>query len=573
MGASTKKISTAPEGSDKLRGGIIDYLTSGQGLGRINAANPADPARVGIQQAGPVSVAPWSGGNMDRGMVRDVSLPGWESAAGGLNRGMVRDVTARGTQSVDQLGGANSAFFQNMMAQLAPAFDTQRALAAAAGKEAGGNLTGSGFANRLGSSLGRTLGDQQALLANYAVQGLGMEVNRQAGDADRFLRGDLANQGADQSFISNLLQGRGLDLQARGQDLNAMQGNQSADLGFLNSLLTSRGQDLSARGQDIGVATGNADREQGVYNNQAGLDQARNLAMYSQQFQGGQNDANRFLQLLMQQGQPFQDAIVQSGGIGQLLGPLAQGLGGYFGAKGQNPISGTAGMIGSAGSAIGNWISGLFGGGTQGAINKGNNTAAGVDWDAIGKIGQNVPSISPSVLSSPFSNTSGSASMTMPTLYGNDLTSNINGTTPQTAANRFGGGELLGSGMEMGPDGRPRLSSFASGENAIMNQILGSPNGLGSILSILLGGGMGGGGGLLGGILPQPKQQGIGGIIADSIGKGVGSKAGTLIGGALGSAIPIPGVGTVLGSILGNKVGGVIGKGVGKVGGFLKRLF
>lgn len=99
--------------------------------------------------------------------------------------------------SVDQLGGAHSPFFQNMMMQLQPAFDQRRALAIAAAKESAGNLTGSGLGNTIGTAVNRSLGDEQAILADYANKGVGQELSRQTSlatlnnqtsnsDADRF---------------------------------------------------------------------------------------------------------------------------------------------------------------------------------------------------------------------------------------------------------------------------------------------------------------------------------------------------------------------------------------------------
>lgn len=99
------------------------------------------------------------------------------------------------TQSVDQLGGANSAFFQNMMGHLKPAFDQERAEGLAGAKEAAGTLTGSGFANRLGASVNRSLGQEDATLADYATRGLSLEQQRQQAQANNFTN-LLGNQGS-----------------------------------------------------------------------------------------------------------------------------------------------------------------------------------------------------------------------------------------------------------------------------------------------------------------------------------------------------------------------------------------
>jgi len=451
MGASTKKISTAPAGSDALRGGVIDYLQK-QGFGSI-----------GAQSAGPVSVAPWQ--------------------TSGFDRGQIRDVAGERTASLDSLGGVNSAFFNNMMGQLAPAFAQRRAEGLAAGAERAGNLTGSGFANRLGSAVNRSLGDEQAALANYATQGLQMEMQRQQGDANRMLQAGMANQGADTGFLQALLQGRG--------------------------------QDLSARGQDIGVSTGNRDA----------FDQMSNA------------NAQRFAGLLGQQAQPYQDAIIQSGGAGALLGPLASGIGGYLGGQGNGGSRG-----GDLMGGIGNFLGGIFGGGgggAQQAINAGNKTASGVDFGSLGIPGMN--------LQVPGGMTAGGI---MP-YEGGMMQGFGQGAIPGGGFSLGGGGSagmgmnpLLGSGMVMGPND-PQLSSFASGENDQLNKLMTSGM-FPQILQMLMmsrglqpmgmGGGLSGGlnasniGGMLGGLFGSSMGP-FGGILGSIAGKGVGSIAGKLGGG------------------------------------------
>ena len=110
------------------------------------------------------------------------------------------------TQSVDQLGGVGSSFFQNMMAQLQPAFTQERNQGLAAAKESAGNLTGSGFGNILGSAVNRSLGNEQQTLANYALHGIQQEMARQQGDANRLFQG----QQSDAQRFLQLLQGQSL---------------------------------------------------------------------------------------------------------------------------------------------------------------------------------------------------------------------------------------------------------------------------------------------------------------------------------------------------------------------------
>lgn len=222
-----------------------------------------------------------------------------------ISRGQVRDVAAGNTDSVDKLGGANSAFFQNMMSQLAPAFTQERSEGLAAAKESSGTLTGSGFANRLGASINRSLGNEQAALANYASQGLQTEVQRQQGDAARQLSAATANQGADQTFINQILQRNNQGLQAQQLGLTAETQNQN----------TAQQTNLT----------------------QAQLDQQRKLAQY--QMQGGINQQNAqvYAQLLGQQAGlgVGPTTVQQSGGIGSFLGGVAgTALGAFAGPVG-----------------------------------------------------------------------------------------------------------------------------------------------------------------------------------------------------------------------------------------------
>ena len=107
----------------------------------------------------------------------------------GAGPGKISGGTAPGTASVDQLGGANSPFMQNILKQLTPLFDQQRAETLAAAKESAGNLTGSGLGNTIGTAVNRSLGAQQAQLADFAQQGLQLEMQRQQGDANRRFQG------------------------------------------------------------------------------------------------------------------------------------------------------------------------------------------------------------------------------------------------------------------------------------------------------------------------------------------------------------------------------------------------
>ena len=472
MGGSTKKVETTPQQTQDVRKQLIDYLMGGGsanggamgGLNRVGAQAGYQPGQVGVQQAGDVNTQFGGGVEINRNLIRDVQAGGGVSQQVGtqFDPGMVntsfqggglgpqaraqqvqgqfaptvgapqqaRDVAAGSTQSVDQLGGANSSFMQNILQQTQPLFDQQRSMALAQAKEQSGNLTGSGYANALGNSLNRLVPQQQAQLAQYATQALGLEQQRQQQDASRGLQAQGMNQGADQTLMNQLLQygqlgqgaqalglqgqgmnqqaglqasglnqqayrdmaGRGLQaqqlglqgqtanqqaglqaqqlgLQGQGMNQQAQQAdyarqlqaalaNQGMDANFINQLLASRGQDL--QGQQLGLqAQGmNQQNQQQGYNLRAQLEAAR-------QGQMGQTDAARqaqnasiFAQLLGGQATAgvAPSEVVKSGGIGAILGPLAQGIGGYMGAGG-NPLG---------------FLGGLFGGGGGGAVAQGN---------------------------------------------------------------------------------------------------------------------------------------------------------------------------------------------------------
>ena len=91
------------------------------------------------------------------------------------------------TQSADEIAravtGGNSMFTNNILPIYNDLFNTQNALAAATAKEQAGNLTGSGFANTLGTALNRNTSQQQALLADTLNNLVAQELNRQVGGA------------------------------------------------------------------------------------------------------------------------------------------------------------------------------------------------------------------------------------------------------------------------------------------------------------------------------------------------------------------------------------------------------
>ncbi len=123
-------------------------------------------------------------------------------SAGGAGRGLISrgasgngtDITAptisregTTTQSADEIVrsimGGNSMFTNNILPAYNDLFNTQNALAAATAKEQAGNLTGSGFANSLGSALNRNTSSQQALLADVLNNLVSQEIGRQGAGA------------------------------------------------------------------------------------------------------------------------------------------------------------------------------------------------------------------------------------------------------------------------------------------------------------------------------------------------------------------------------------------------------
>lgn len=284
MGSTSKTVDTTPEQTQQFRRQVQDYIMNPNNSPGTAKA-PGLPGQVNIAGSNPVSTTFSSGTDINRSQVRDVG-------------------------SVDSLGGANSEFFKNMVAQLQPSFDQSRASAVASGKEARGSLTGSGLGNSIGSNLNRSLGSQQATLANYATQGIGMELQRQQ-----------ANQGADVNFMNAVLQRNSQGLQAQGMRSTAEQFNS---------------------GQD---ATRNL--------NQAQLDAQRGAMGYQGQLQTNLNNSNNFMQLLGQQATlgVGPTTVQQKPGWGQALTGLAgAGIGAYFGG------SAGASLGSSIGSGIGSTI-------------------------------------------------------------------------------------------------------------------------------------------------------------------------------------------------------------------------
>lgn len=138
FGGRLGTINTSPYDARGTRSQIADYFGR-MGLGGISASNPTAPGRA-----------------------------------------IIGDVPT--TQSLDQLG-PGSMFFQRIQEQLDPVFAQRRAQALAQAKESAGNLTGSSFANILGSQVNKSLAEERADLLRYATEAAGLEQQRQLGMA------------------------------------------------------------------------------------------------------------------------------------------------------------------------------------------------------------------------------------------------------------------------------------------------------------------------------------------------------------------------------------------------------
>jgi hypothetical protein len=226
---------------------------------------------------------------------------------GGSNAGVNID-------SVDKLGGANSEFFKNMMAQFSPAFAQRRAEGLAAAKEASGNLTGSGYANAMGGAINRSLGEEQERLANVGMQGIGMELDRQKTLADITGRQNAATAGADASIrgsLMNFILGRaGLDMDAQKLGLQAGMANQDAGL-------------------RAGLA--NQSTRQGSMDLQSKMDFDRLMAQYNARNNMNNSNSDRYTQMLnsMTTTGVGPNQVTKSGGVMDMMSGLFN-MGGQF---------------------------------------------------------------------------------------------------------------------------------------------------------------------------------------------------------------------------------------------------
>ena len=154
MGGTTKQHDTTPASTQRLRDPLIDWLMGGA-------------SEFGTQGNG-------TGSAFDRINARTVAAPERVSVGAGPT-----------TQGINELAGGDSPFFLNMLSRMRPVFDQQRQTALAAAREGSGTLTGSGYANRLGTTINRSLADEEGILSQFGLRGAELEASRQQADAAR----------------------------------------------------------------------------------------------------------------------------------------------------------------------------------------------------------------------------------------------------------------------------------------------------------------------------------------------------------------------------------------------------
>lgn len=290
-------------------------------------------AGVNYQSADPLAMP-------DRASVRDVSLGqnGQDMFSLIMQRlgGGGPQAQAGSTQSVDQLGSATSGFFNNMMNQYKPAFAQARTESLAGAKESMGNLTGSGAGNALGAAANRSMGAEQAQLAELAKWGVGQEMQRQLGQAGLDTNASIANANNQGQMV-------GMGINALGQQMQAGASNQNADLSFLDQL-SRLGINNQNTQQQTNMAQGNSELQQALQNQQlfqGTLNQGSAQGVQQGQFNAGQQNnmnaqnAQNFLQMVMGQLGNNNVAVQQNPGVfGSILGTVAPLAGAFLGGPG-----------------------------------------------------------------------------------------------------------------------------------------------------------------------------------------------------------------------------------------------
>lgn len=252
-----------------------------------------------------------------------------------------------GTQSADQL--ANSPFLSNLLGAYHDQFAQNRDLALAQAKEASGNLTGSGYANALGTAVNRSLADENAQMAQIAQQQIVQEQQRQLSEQGTAAglataQGNLT-QGAN-NLIAQLMAQRNLqqgdidaqralqNAQLQGQYgltdaqmqqqialANAQSGNETARL---NAQLAQQGglANQSLAGQ-YGLQQGSFNQATNLFNAGNSFNAALQNAQFDQQ--AGLSNRDALNNFLLQQGSFNQQAgLSNQSALNQFM--IQQGL-------------------------------------------------------------------------------------------------------------------------------------------------------------------------------------------------------------------------------------------------------
>lgn len=303
-------------------------------------------------------------------------------------------------QSMDQLAGQPNAYFkEQVLSPYKDLFKQNRSEALAAAREGSGNLTGSGYANALGTTVNRSLGEENKTLSDILTQLGTFEIGRQQQVADREQGRLVSNAGFDTqaaiasagnktqgnlaglsslSDLTRLFSNESLDAAKRADTISMFNSGElnkgmldyasrsdamkMFDTGQVNSSMTQQAMQNAQLETERAIAQGRISSEEGqnYYNQQvartlrqAELDQQNNQFNTEQRNTGGmferqltnsnsnQNTQN-FLQLLMSMtggGVSGPTAAYQPGAwdaIAQILPWIGTAVGAYYGGRRSN---------------------------------------------------------------------------------------------------------------------------------------------------------------------------------------------------------------------------------------------
>lgn len=249
------------------------------------------------------------------------------------------------TMSADEIvratSGENSMFANNILPVYNDLFRQTNELTAAAARESAGNLTGSGYANTVGTALNRNNAQQQALLADTLNNLVSQEIQRQQGGAQLASTRNLAQAQGELTASVTSAQLR----QAAQQLEQQARASGRSDLLQMAQTLNQRAQFQAQQEQQAALTNAGFSQQANIFN--AGEENAAN----SQYFQAGANRNQRqaeldstaqnlvygtnagisqqnsaaLMQLLqMLFGGGAQNTAVTSGGAGAMIPGLAQ---------------------------------------------------------------------------------------------------------------------------------------------------------------------------------------------------------------------------------------------------------